>query len=61
MWNTSITTLWGKSPKVEMICGKCSYHFSKRFDLIEFKVGYPRVICPYCNTLNSVPIVMEDW
>lgn len=59
MWNTSITMLWGKSPKVRMICGNCDYSFSKRFEPIDFRTGYPKALCPCCHTLNTVPIMVS--
>jgi hypothetical protein len=60
MWNMSISLLWGKSPKVSLICGKCSYTFSKRFELIALKHRNPKVLCPCCNTRNYIPIVQEE-
>lgn len=59
MWNTSITMLWGKSPKVNMVCGKCHFHFSKRFEPFDFRSGYPKVMCPSCHTVNYVPIQIQ--
>lgn len=59
MWNMSISTLWGKSPKVKMVCGKCSCSFSRRFKPIDFQNGFPNTLCPCCNTLNSVPITIQ--
>jgi hypothetical protein len=58
-WNTSISMLFSKTPKIHMICGKCDYPFSKRFDFKDFRNGYPRVMCPNCYTVNYVPIVIE--
>ena len=56
IWNTSISMLWGKSPKAKMFCGKCSYYFKKRFDMVEIRKRNPKVICPACQTVNVVPI-----
>jgi hypothetical protein len=60
MWKTSISILWGKSPKVNMICGECFYPFARRFDFADFRNGYPRTVCPDCHTVNYVPIVMKS-
>ncbi|MEM4994916.1 hypothetical protein WKH56_20340 [Priestia sp. SB1] len=60
MWNTSISTLFGKSPKVKMMCGNCEYVFSKRFEPIHFYKGYPKTLCPSCSRLNYVPIVVNN-
>ena len=57
MWNTSITTLVGVSPKVNMVCGSCSYYFSKRFPISETAAGNPKAICPACGIVNYVPIM----
>lgn len=59
MWNTSISMLWGKSPKVNMLCGNCHYSFSKRFEPIDFKNGYPKALCPNCSKVNYVPITVN--
>lgn len=58
-WNMSISTLWGKSPKITMVCGKCSYTFSRRFESIDFRIGYPKAMCPNCRTINYVPITVS--
>lgn len=56
-FTTSITTLWGKTPKINMMCGKCEYVFSKRFHTFECIEQYPRTKCPDCSTTNFVPII----
>lgn len=58
-WNMSISTLFGKSPKVNMLCGKCLYHFSRRFEPMDFRNGHPKAVCPNCSTLNYVPITYK--
>lgn len=59
MWETSISMIWGKTPKVFMVCGSCSYSFSQRFSPIDFKSGHPKVLCPNCQTVNYVPIYVK--
>jgi hypothetical protein len=56
-WETSISLLFGKTPKVTMICGECDYQFSRRFEPIDFRGGkFPRVMCQRCQTINVVSI-----
>jgi hypothetical protein len=57
-WNMSISMLWGKTPKVSMLCGKCYYSFSRRFEPIDFRNGYPKALCPSCSAVNYVPITV---
>jgi hypothetical protein len=58
-WNMSFSVLFGKSPKVKMICGKCDNFFSKRFTSIEFTYnGMPVTRCPECRTKNYVPLTI---
>ena len=60
MWNTSISTLFNVSPKVNVTCGKCKKDFSKRFDLDQFEHQlYPMLTCPHCKTKNRIPIVLD--
>jgi hypothetical protein len=59
MWNMSISMLFGKTPKVHMVCGKCSHYFSKRFNFSDFRDGNPKTLCPNCYTVNYVPIVIK--
>lgn len=58
-WDTSISLLWGKTPKVNMVCGKCKYHFSTIFSPIDFRKGHPQIMCPSCKTINYVPIYIK--
>lgn len=55
-WNMSPSMLFGKSPKVKIICGKCGKYFSERFTMPNGNLKYPKTICPYCNTINEIPI-----
>lgn len=58
-WSTSISFLFGKTPKVNMICGHCSSYFSKRFTPTDFRNGYPHAMCPTCTTVNYVPLTVS--
>lgn len=58
-WSTSISFLFGKTPKVTMICGKCSHQFSKRFAPSDFRNGYPKAMCSNCLEINEVPLRVE--
>lgn len=53
-WNMSVSMIFGKSPKLDIQCGKCGKWFSRRFDLEEFPD--PVTKCDYCRTVNMIPI-----
>lgn len=55
-WNWSITMYFGVSPKLTLECGNCEFTWQTRPPLID----YPKVICPACNKVNKVPIVIGD-
>jgi hypothetical protein len=55
-WNTSLSFLIGKTPKVTMWCGECRYEWSTRFRPIDFQNGYPKSCCPNCGQVNYVPL-----
>ena len=57
MLNMSLSVLFGKSPKCSIRCGSCGRWFSKRFDIINGRVESIG-LCPYCNTINKVPVEM---
>lgn len=59
-WNMSVSFLFGVTPKVTMICGECSYVFSKRFRQIDFQYlrKYPQAICPACSVTDYVPLTV---
>lgn len=58
-WNMSISMLFGKTPKVGILCGNCGKYFSHRFDTNECIRKTPRVFCPYCDTINKIPIKID--
>lgn len=53
-WNMSVSMLFGKSPKLDIKCGKCGGWFSRRFDLDD--LPNPITRCPRCKTHNEIPI-----
>jgi len=54
-WNWSITMLFGISSKLTLRCGNCEFKWKTRPTLID----HPTVICPACNEVNTVPIVIN--
>ena len=56
LYTLSLSMLIGKSPKVKIVCGECKHYFSKRFDMYEINNSTPKAICPYCGTVNIIPI-----
>lgn len=60
-WEVSVSVFFGKTPKVRMVCGGCSFKFSERFLIDRLVEGeYPRVKCPSCGKVNIVPLVIVD-
>jgi len=55
-WGLSLSMLFGTSPNFTITCGKCGGYFNRRFKLIELKNRNPKTVCPYCDTINKVPI-----
>ena len=55
-WNMSLLQLIGKSPSMEITCGKCLHVFSRRFDTSECRGRGPITICPGCGARNRVSI-----
>ncbi len=54
-WNMSIAQIFGSGPKLTITCGVCEGTFKKRIPMI----NNPGVYCPYCNTINKIPMVIE--
>ena len=48
-WNLNLLS----GPKFTIICGECGLTFSKRLELVD----YPCVACPFCGTVNRLPLV----
>jgi DNA-directed RNA polymerase subunit RPC12/RpoP len=54
-FNMSIFQLFKNIPKMTITCGKCGFKFKKRIIMVD----EPTVICPYCNVMNILPLVVE--
>ena len=55
-WNMTFMQIFGKGPKVTIVCGNCMETFSKRI----FMVDHPTVRCPYCQVINVIPLIIEQ-
>lgn len=56
MWSISLSSLFGKSPKVEYLCGNCGGHNSTRIPMEAIKRKKSYVICQYCGEINDTGI-----
>ena len=54
-FNMSIFQFFGSGPTFTITCGKCEFKFKKRIIM----VNEPTVICPYCNAMNVLPLVID--
>lgn len=54
-YNMSISMLFGKSPLLTVVCGKCEYTFDCRTPLM----NYPTTVCPNCGTVNKLNIIID--
>lgn len=59
MWNLSLSMLFGKSPKIKYICGKCNRYNETRISTSAVEMGYPYVICLYCGETNDTGLKLE--
>lgn len=57
-WQMSLMQLFGKTPKVDIVCGNCSYEFARRFDVSECRGQNPITECPRCSVKNRLHIHM---
>ena len=48
-WNLNLFS----GPKATIRCGECQGTFTHRIPLID----YPTIVCPFCGTLNRIPVV----
>ncbi len=60
VWSMSLSMLFGKSPKVKIICGNCKSYFSRKFDLHEMTGSAVRTTCPSCRVINKIPIGLSS-
>lgn len=50
-WNMSISMLWGKCPKMKIVCGNCYHTFTDR----PYMSKYITSVCPACKEVNEIP------
>lgn len=54
-WNMSPMQLFGSGPKMDVKCGNCRGTFSGRIQMVDL----PTLKCPYCGSLNEIPVRIE--
>jgi DNA-directed RNA polymerase subunit RPC12/RpoP len=59
MWNMSFSMLFGKSPKINYICGKCDSYNETRIPMNAVRMEKPYVVCSYCGEVNDTKITLE--
>jgi len=59
MWNMSLSMLFGKSPKINYICGKCDSYNETRISMNAVRMGKPYVVCSHCGEINNTKIELE--
>lgn len=57
-WTMSIAQLFGRTPKIEFICGECGKYNSKRAYTANCRNGV-ELTCDSCGTINELPICMK--
>lgn len=60
MYNMSLSMLFGKSPKIKYICGKCGKYNKTRISVNAVKLKAPYTRCQSCGVTNLIPIVIEN-
>lgn len=56
MWNMSLSQLFGKTPKIEWICGRCDSYNESRLLVKAVQCGRPYARCECCDETNYIPI-----
>ena len=59
MWSMSLSQLFGYSPKINFICGKCDSYNEERIPMQAIILERPYVKCKNCNEINYIPIKMD--
>lgn len=49
-WNMSISMLWGKCPKMKIVCGNCYHTFTDRPPISNHITS----VCPACKEVNEI-------
>lgn len=60
MFNMSVATLFGKTPKIKYLCGKCGRYNTGRLDIAEVYWEVPFIDCKYCGATNRIPITFSE-
>ena len=60
MLNMSLSTLFGKTPKIDYTCGECGAFNSTRLPVESVRIGRPYTICRFCGTTNKIPIILTN-
>lgn len=58
MLNMSLSTLFGKTPKIDYTCGCCGGFNSTRLSVQSVRIGRPYTQCKLCGTINKIPIIL---
>ena len=54
-WNMSLFQLFGSGPNFTITCGSCMATFKKRLSMVDNE----GVVCPVCDDVNIMPLVVE--
>ena len=60
MNRTSISVLFGKSPLISYVCGKCNLYNEVRIPIRAIQLDKPYVRCENCNCLNYIPVELNS-
>ena len=60
MLNMSLSMIFGKSPKIKYLCGKCGRYNEGRLNISEIYWEVPYLDCKYCGTTNKIPITIDE-
>jgi hypothetical protein len=58
MFNLSLSMLFGKSPKIHYICGKCNSYNETRISVCAVELGRPYVTCSHCGEINDTGLTL---
>lgn len=56
MWSMSLSQLFGRTPKIEWICGQCGGYNESRLYVKAVQCGRPYARCECCDETNYIPI-----
>lgn len=58
LWNWSPAMLFGRSPKVEFLCGKCGKYNTGRFTTRTYDHEGGHLWCAHCGEENIIPVTV---